>query len=493
LRSVLESGASASAAASYESLINFLEVFRRHASSSIWSDSGLSAFREMYSRLLGQRVYPSHAGIEIVSFLAPRLTVHFLTIWPVTRFRIRGTPVSQIQYGIDTRAPDHIREFLLHQSKQDDVIVLLIHVPPENTDSWSEHEPDFKDWLGAGSAISMSTLCDYVLYPRSGDFTQPNIHLILSGHLQRGPLLQKFQSAWSYTAGAFHIASEISEGSFACRLTIDEGAIRIDTLKSPRGTLSRVNERAVEPPTIIAVSHAVLDLEDLHRYVLQTYDAEADTFIQATDIPGKYKDLEITRERFGKMLLERFEAKNIHILDIGAGAGRDSSFFLKQGFQVTAVEGAPRLAKALKARETAAGQLDVHDINFLDVASLRTALAENVFQGIWMCAALLHVPAEDDLVLGSSAPMLIDTNLIGLLAGHLAKGGLFYIDNKMGFGSHLRERGNILQRRWFRYRQPEELVRLMKAAKLIPAASGWYNGTNGFDAWTWITGENVTL
>ena len=73
------------------------------------------------------------------------------------------------------------------------------------------------------------------------------------------------------------------------------------------------------------------------------------------------------------------------ILDAGCGSGRDSLFFLKNGYDVTlldASEGMCRCAEELTGRKALC--MSFGDIDFADR-----------FDGIWACASLLHVPENE--------------------------------------------------------------------------------------------------
>ena len=72
------------------------------------------------------------------------------------------------------------------------------------------------------------------------------------------------------------------------------------------------------------------------------------------------------------------------ILDLGCGSGRDSRYFLKQGYQVTAIDGSAELCRLASKY---IGQ-EVLCIDFRDLAF------ENCFDGVWACASLLHVPRD---------------------------------------------------------------------------------------------------
>ena len=74
-----------------------------------------------------------------------------------------------------------------------------------------------------------------------------------------------------------------------------------------------------------------------------------------------------------------------HVLDAGCGAGRDSRYFLAQGYQVTALDASERMA-ALAAAHI--GQ-PVLRMAFQDVAF------ESCFDAIWASASLLHVPKRE--------------------------------------------------------------------------------------------------
>lgn len=72
------------------------------------------------------------------------------------------------------------------------------------------------------------------------------------------------------------------------------------------------------------------------------------------------------------------------ILDLGCGSGRDSAYFLSCGYDVTMLDGSYEMCN-LAGIHT--GQevlcLKYEDIDFC-----------NVFDGIWACASLVHIPAN---------------------------------------------------------------------------------------------------
>lgn len=88
-------------------------------------------------------------------------------------------------------------------------------------------------------------------------------------------------------------------------------------------------------------------------------------------------DFTTTQKRFLKYL-----APGASILDFGCGSGRDSKYFLEQGYRVTAIDG----CKELCALASAYTGLAVQQMLFQEL----TAVAQ--FDGLWACASILHVP-----------------------------------------------------------------------------------------------------
>lgn len=76
---------------------------------------------------------------------------------------------------------------------------------------------------------------------------------------------------------------------------------------------------------------------------------------------------------------------NAHILDAGCGSGRDSLYFLEQGYEVTAIDASKRLSEL---SSELIGQ-EVKCMKFQDINY------KNKFDGIWACASLLHVKRKN--------------------------------------------------------------------------------------------------
>ena len=98
------------------------------------------------------------------------------------------------------------------------------------------------------------------------------------------------------------------------------------------------------------------------------------------------------------------------ILDAGCGSGRDSLAFSELGFQVTPIEASANLAALARAHTG----LPVEVMTFDQIAW------RDVFDGVWACASLLHVPRA-----GLPAA-------IGRLRDALVPGGILWMSFKYG-------------------------------------------------------------
>ena len=134
---------------------------------------------------------------------------------------------------------------------------------------------------------------------------------------------------------------------------------------------------------------------------LDYYNANAQAFAAST----VSVDFSATQRRFAQLL-----PPGGRILDFGCGSGRDSKFFLQEGFDVTATDGSAELCRL--ARELTG--LPVRHELFQDLAET------NTYDGIWACASILHLPKAE---------------LAGVLAKMVAAlkpGGVIYASFKYG-------------------------------------------------------------
>jgi 2-polyprenyl-3-methyl-5-hydroxy-6-metoxy-1,4-benzoquinol methylase len=73
------------------------------------------------------------------------------------------------------------------------------------------------------------------------------------------------------------------------------------------------------------------------------------------------------------------------ILDMGCGSGRDSAYFISCGYDVTAMDASEEMCDLASIH---IGQ-DVLHLSFAEMDF------NQVFDGIWACASLVHVPGEE--------------------------------------------------------------------------------------------------
>lgn len=134
---------------------------------------------------------------------------------------------------------------------------------------------------------------------------------------------------------------------------------------------------------------------------IQYYEDNAQSFIDNTLLV----DMSDLYQQFLPLLPE-----GSAILDAGCGTGRDTLYFKKQGFQVSAFDGSSSMAEF-------ASQLSGISVK---VARFEEVDYQHQFDGIWACASLLHVPAD-------RLPVTFNH-----LASQLKQGGLLYCSFKYG-------------------------------------------------------------
>lgn len=106
---------------------------------------------------------------------------------------------------------------------------------------------------------------------------------------------------------------------------------------------------------------------------------------QEADLRDSYGKVEWkTEERKAFLDLTKAENKQT-FLELGAGTGDDSRFFMENGLTVTAVDLSPAMVQ--KCREKS---IDAHELDYYNVADLGKK-----FQCIWAMNSLLHVPKAD--------------------------------------------------------------------------------------------------
>lgn len=103
------------------------------------------------------------------------------------------------------------------------------------------------------------------------------------------------------------------------------------------------------------------------------YNLNAENFIDNT----QNVDMHLAQDKFLHLLNE-----GAAILDFGCGSGRDTKYFLDQGYQVTAIDGSAELCR-LASSFTG---IEVQEILFQELDEIET------YDGIWACSSILHLP-----------------------------------------------------------------------------------------------------
>lgn len=131
------------------------------------------------------------------------------------------------------------------------------------------------------------------------------------------------------------------------------------------------------------------------------YNQNADEYFKKTvDL-----DLQVYLDYFLEFIPEDSD-----ILDLGCGSGRDSAYFLSLGYNVTALDSSKEMCNLASVHS---GENVLH-MTFAEMDF------EDVFDGIWANASLLHVPYEEM------------PEILSKIVRSLKKGGLLYMTLRYG-------------------------------------------------------------
>lgn len=114
----------------------------------------------------------------------------------------------------------------------------------------------------------------------------------------------------------------------------------------------------------------------MNNKTINYYNKYTKSFIQTT----KSVDFTNIQNKFLSYL-----PSGAFILDFGCGSGRDTKYFLKRNYNVTAIDGSEEICKeASKYTGIKVKQMLFEELN-----------DQNIYDGIWACASILHLSKND--------------------------------------------------------------------------------------------------
>lgn len=172
---------------------------------------------------------------------------------------------------------------------------------------------------------------------------------------------------------------------------------------------------------------------------LQYYNQNAQSFVEGTI----HADLTDTQNRF----LSRLEP-GATILDFGCGSGRDTKYFLEQGYQVEAVDGSEELCKiaseytGIPVRQMYFQELDVRER----------------YDGIWACSSILHLEKTEL------------RSVLQKMANALCPGGWIYTSFKYGMFEGMRNGRYFTDFTWSSFQS------FIRDIETLSIAESWVTG-----------------
>lgn len=171
---------------------------------------------------------------------------------------------------------------------------------------------------------------------------------------------------------------------------------------------------------------------------LNYYNQNADSFIEGT-VSVNFKEVQ---DKFLQMLSGK------KILDFGCGSGRDTMYFLKSGFDVTATDGSEELCKyASEYTGIQVKQMLFQDLDEVDY-----------YDGIWACSSILHLSKNELRI------------VMNKMSRALKSGGIIYTSFK--YGNFERERNG----RFFTDFTIDEFTDFVKDVKEMAIEEYWITG-----------------
>lgn len=136
-------------------------------------------------------------------------------------------------------------------------------------------------------------------------------------------------------------------------------------------------------------------------------------------------------------------SKGAYILDFGCGSGRDSKYFLDNGYKVKAIDGSIEMCKL-------ASKYINQEVTCMKFEELNDI---NVYDGIWACSSILHIEKEKL------------ENVLKKMLNSLKPNGIIYTSFKLGEGYQIKEG------KYYNYLTQDEMEKMLnnisEKAKII--------------------------
>ena len=168
---------------------------------------------------------------------------------------------------------------------------------------------------------------------------------------------------------------------------------------------------------------------------IASYEAKSDEYIRNTDQLSYFPDLPDMLDKFISLLPGK------RVLDVAFGSGRDTIYLSTHGISTEGIELTQAFIDSLHGKAiTPLYKMDMRWLGF----------ADSVFDGIWCCAAFLHVPRSQAIMTLSG------------FARALKSHGVLYFDLKEGSGDEWKSEGNVNEaRRFFTYYTLGEITQML--------------------------------
>lgn len=157
---------------------------------------------------------------------------------------------------------------------------------------------------------------------------------------------------------------------------------------------------------------------------LDYYNKNAKLYFEQT-IEGDLK------ENYDKFLSKI--PRESYILDFGCGSGRDSKYFIENGYKVKAIDGSIEMCKL-------ASEYINQDVECMKFDELNE---ENTYDAIWACSSILHVEKEE-------LP-----NILNKMIKALKPNGVIFTAFKKGEGYEIKEG------KYYNFLTKEELEKIL--------------------------------